>query len=348
MADPYVFPNASLLTSQEHDIIGSGSFGMVRRVYNQKLGTAAVKIFRITGTLDHQQGIVTEAKKEASLLTLINHENVVRCHGVVVWSNYFAIVMDYIEGGTLYDFLRLVPAPIIPFKLRIRMMHELARALVYLHHSGTDQRVVHGDLKTKNVFLTDDLHIRLGDFGAATLATKTSDRSTQVRRNPNSTHTIVYAAPEFLRAIYGTRNRAMDVYSFGMVLYEIITRQAPFFDMQPSVASTERAQIITDAIIRGERPSLNLVTTVTDDLRERTDETYVHVLSIVDKMKECWQENENNRPKMDDIEHFFADIIRNFRAPDVIREVSVVVNQMQFVQRQPRPEDLISIDQVNL
>lgn len=128
-----------------------------------------------------------------------------------MWSNYFAVVMDYIEGGTLHSFLSQQQIN-IPFKLRFRFMHQLSKALVYLHHSGNDQRVVHGDLKTKNIFLTEDLHLRLGDFGAATLATKTSDRSTQVARNHNSAHTIIYAAPEFLVAIYGTRCTAMDVY----------------------------------------------------------------------------------------------------------------------------------------
>jgi len=120
--------------------------------------------------------------------------------------------MDYIPGGTLHALISNTSVTVIPWNLRFRMLHEISSALVYLHNSGNDQRVVHGDLKTKSLFVTEDLHIRVGDFGAATLATKTSDRSTSMPNSDNLAHTILYAAPEFLTAIYSPRERAMDVY----------------------------------------------------------------------------------------------------------------------------------------
>ena len=117
-----------------------------------------------------------------------------------------------LPGGTLHALISNTSVTVIPWKLRFRILHEISCALVYLHNSGNDQRVVHGDLKTKNLFVTEDLHIRVGDFGAATLATKTSDRSTCMPNSDNLAHTILYAAPEFLTAIYSPRKRAMDVY----------------------------------------------------------------------------------------------------------------------------------------
>lgn len=157
--------------------------------------------------------IFIRACDEAEILLYINHENVVRCHGVVMWPNYFGVLMDYISGGSLLDLLHKDPRPVIPWKLKLRMIHELAKALAYLHNSGLDQRVVHGDLRPSNILVTSDLHIKVSDFGAAAIATMTSDRSAQhTVSEPNAPPALQYIAPELFTAMYQGRSTAMDVY----------------------------------------------------------------------------------------------------------------------------------------
>ena len=101
----------------------------------------------------------------------------------------------------------------LPYKLRFRMAHEVTKALVFLHNLETGDRVIHGDLKSSNILLNEDLRVRVADFGAAEIGTKTCDQTRQRRRSEDSlVHSVVFTAPEFLNDIYSRRKTAMDVF----------------------------------------------------------------------------------------------------------------------------------------
>ena len=149
--------------------------------------------------------------REAGYVARASHENVVRFQAVCTWSSYVAIIMEYEVFGSLHKLIINTGVTTFPFKLRFRMAYEISKALVFLHNSGLDDRMVHGDLKTSNILLNEDLRIRVADFGAAHIGTKTCDQATQ-RPAETLVHSVVFTAPEFLKNIYTRRTTAMDIF----------------------------------------------------------------------------------------------------------------------------------------
>ena len=160
-------------------------------------------------------------------MAFASHENVVRFQAVSHWSSYVAIIMQYEVRGSLHQLLRNRAVEVLPFKLRFRFAYEIVKALVFLHNFGVDERMVHGDLKSSNVLLTEDLRARVADFGAAHIGTKTCDQTRHPRPADTLVHSVVFTAPEFLQNIYTRRTTAMDVFrylclSFGLVFLLVI------------------------------------------------------------------------------------------------------------------------------
>ena len=157
-------------------------------------------------------------QKEFNSLLLESHENIVRFQGVSCWSKWFAIIVDYAPFGSLHSLLQNDAVQTIPFKLRYRMAYEVTKAVAYLHNCGIDDRMVHGDLKPKNIVLNEDLHIRVVDFGASQIATKSNARATNdYDRFSEDFHeyTIKFAAPEKLDDPYLEGTTAMDIFRCG-------------------------------------------------------------------------------------------------------------------------------------
>ena len=152
-------------------------------------------------------------------MAFASHENVVRFQAVSHWSSYVAIIMQYEVRGSLHQLLKNRSVTSFPYKLRYRMAYEIAKALVFLHNFGVDERMVHGDLKSSNVLLTEDLRARVADFGAAHIGTKTCDQTRHQRPPDTLVHSVVFTAPEFLQNIYTRRTTAMDVFRYASIVF---------------------------------------------------------------------------------------------------------------------------------
>ena len=148
---------------------------------------------------------------EAEILQNINHQQIVQCQGVTVWSNAFGIIMEFMVGGNLDELLMNESVKFIPWGLRLRIIEELCEALSFLHYFTQVKTIVHGDLKPHNILLTSDLHAKLADFGAAQIALSTGSSST-LNDSLSRQHTVLYTAPEFLQDIHCARTPAMDIY----------------------------------------------------------------------------------------------------------------------------------------
>ena len=151
-------------------------------------------------------------KEEADILAFACHENVVRFQAIAHWSSYVAILMQYEVRGSLHHLLDDANVSELPFKLRYRMAYEISRALVFLHNFGIDDRMVHGDLKSSNILLNEDLHIRVADFGAANIGTITCGGPTCDRPTNTTVHTVAFSAPELLKEIFRRRSPLTDVF----------------------------------------------------------------------------------------------------------------------------------------
>jgi serine/threonine protein kinase len=194
--------------------IGSGSFGTV---YKGKWhGPVAIKKLKVTDPTEAQ---LQAFKNEVSVLRKTRHANIILFMG---WTSLpqITIVTQWCEGSTLYRHVHVEE-----IKLEMHQMIDVARQTAqgvdYLHAKN----IIHRDLKSNNIFLHDDLTVKIGDFGLATV--KTRWRGEEKVRQP--TGSILWMAPEVIRmAEPDPYTPYCDVYSFGVVIYELITGQLPY------------------------------------------------------------------------------------------------------------------------
>ena len=129
-------------------------------------------------------------------------------------------VMEYVPCGSLRAYLHKSDTGSISFETVVSMALDVAQGLEYLHSRG----VVHRDLKSENLVLTSDLHVKLTDFGVGCLETECDFRI-------DDTGTYRWMAPEMIN--HKHYSKKVDVYSFGVVLWELVTGQLPFEEMTP-------------------------------------------------------------------------------------------------------------------
>ncbi|MGD8978488.1 MAG: UvrD-helicase domain-containing protein [candidate division WOR-3 bacterium] len=155
-------------------------------------------------------------KDEARLLAALNHPNIVRFFNIDFIDNKFVLVMEYIKGETLRD---IISEGGIPIEQSMQILNQMASALVYAHAN----RVLHRDLKPENVLITQENNapaVRITDFGLARFI-----RSGSI--SASSAGTPIYMAPETWA---GKANEKSDLWSLGIIFYELLTGIPPFLD----------------------------------------------------------------------------------------------------------------------
>lgn len=198
--------------------IGKGSMGVVYLAQDPLIGrSVALKTFRIADIQDQE---LVESRerfiREAQSAGILSHPNIVTIHDVVDGSAEGAtfIAMEYIQGTDLKELLRHDE----PFDLATvaDYIWQVADALEYAH----SKNVVHRDIKPANILITGDGRVKLTDFGIARLNTSSLTHAGQLLGTPN------YMAPE--QILGKDVDRRADIFSLGVVLYEMLTRQKPF------------------------------------------------------------------------------------------------------------------------
>ncbi|CAK5066769.1 unnamed protein product [Meloidogyne enterolobii] len=203
--------------------IGNGSFGTVYKA--DYFGTVAVKKLNITNPGPE---LSLAFKNEVTVLRKARHGNVLNFLGVIKEPE-LAIVTQWCSGSSLYRHLHVLE-PKVDFELQtiLDICKQISQGMNYLHSRG----VIHRDLKTNNIFLAEGTSVKIGDFGLATVKTRTNALPNGAP-NPNPTGSILWMAPEVIRMQcenpYSTQS---DVYAFGICLYELLTSKLPYDDIK--------------------------------------------------------------------------------------------------------------------
>lgn len=210
--------------------LGSGAMGTVYRGRDKEGRAFAVKVLRPDFAQD--SALVHRFVQERSVLTGVEHPNIVRMHDMVVEGETLAIVMDLVEGHDLRDLLRSQGT--LPPGRAAGLVGGIAAGLAAVHAAG----LVHRDVKPENVMLDEhgqEIVPRVTDFGIARLAdASASARSTLALGTPN------YVAPEIAEGRPATG--AADVYSLGIVLYELCAGVTPFEGDSPLAVIRRHAE----------------------------------------------------------------------------------------------------------
>ncbi|XP_046444056.1 raf homolog serine/threonine-protein kinase Raf-like isoform X4 [Daphnia pulex] len=194
--------------------IGSGSFGTVYRGHWH--GPVAVKTLNVKDPTPAQ---LQAFKNEVAVLRKTRHVNILLFMGCVS-KPQLAIVTQWCEGSSLYKHLHVLETKFELLTL-IETARQTAQGMDYLHAKN----IIHRDLKSNNIFLHDDLTVKIGDFGLATVKTRWSG-SHQFQQPSGS---ILWMAPEVIRMKdENPYSFQSDVYAFGVVLYELFSGQLPY------------------------------------------------------------------------------------------------------------------------
>uniref|UniRef100_A0A0A9DLL1 Protein kinase domain-containing protein n=1 Tax=Arundo donax TaxID=35708 RepID=A0A0A9DLL1_ARUDO len=198
-------------------LIGKGGTSQVYRARLLDGTFSAVKILKPSVDAVHE--FITEVE----IVTSVQHENIVALRGFSFDNYSLVLVYDYMPQGSLDKALhgKNDDKNFLSWETRNKIAIDIARALGFLHLGGVTQSVIHGDVKSSNILLSDDFGARLCDFGLA----KQVSASTPHLTCTDITGTFGYLAPEYFS--YGKVNEKIDVYAFGVVLLEIISGRRP-------------------------------------------------------------------------------------------------------------------------
>ena len=210
------------------ELIGSGGMGHVYKAKDNKLDrTVAVKILK-EEYLDDEE-CVERFHNEAQAAAKLSHTNIVAVFDVGVDRDMHFIVMELIEGVILSDYVKKMEK--LKFEEAFSISIQIARALVHAHKNG----IVHRDIKPHNVLLSKDGVAKVADFGIAKAATART--FTLSGKTVGSVH---YFSPEQARG--GYVDARADLYSLGVVIYEMLTGRPPFDGETPVVVAVKHLQ----------------------------------------------------------------------------------------------------------
>ncbi|HEX5745480.1 MAG TPA: serine/threonine-protein kinase [Archangium sp.] len=195
-------------------VLGRGGMGEVWLARQQSLRRmVAVKI--LPPRLAKDPEFVTRFDKEATALAALNHPNIVQIIDRGVAGEHYYFVMEYVEGRSLRDVMRELSPP-----EALRVALQVARAIECAH----DKDIIHRDLKPENILLDGRGHVKVADFGLAGI--RRPDSRLQLTATAVAMGTLNYMAPEQRRDAKNVDGRA-DLFSFGVVLYEMLTGEVP-------------------------------------------------------------------------------------------------------------------------
>ncbi|XP_078151036.1 wall-associated receptor kinase 3-like [Carex rostrata] len=262
------------------NIIGHGGHGTVYRG-TLRDETVAIKKCKIV-----DESKKKEFGKEMLILSQINHKNIVKILGCCLEVEVPILVYEIIPNGTLYHYIHYRrQGSQISLETRLRIAHESAEALAYLHTSASPP-IFHGDVKSANILLDQNYTAKVSDFGASILVpTDEAQFVTFVQG------TCGYLDPEYMQSCQLTDKS--DVYSFGIVLLELLTSK-PVIDFDAPKEERGLSSRFLSAMKENKMQEL-----LDDEIKHEDDIELIMV--VAELAKECLSMKGEERPKMKEV-----------------------------------------------
>ena len=197
-----------------HELIGQGGMAYVYRAYDRiENRWVAIKILR--EELSDNSDFLRRFRNESKAIAVLSHPNIVKVYDVSFGDRIQYIVMEYVDGITLKQYIEQQGE--IKWREALYFTVQILQALHHAHERG----IIHRDIKPQNIMLLEDGSIKVMDFGIARFTQ--AETQTMTDKAIGSVH---YIAPEQARG--GHINDKADIYSVGVMLYEMLTGQLPF------------------------------------------------------------------------------------------------------------------------
>lgn len=238
--------------------IGSGGFGVV---FRGKFRGQLVAIKKIHANALSNAASIAEFQSEVAVLCTLAHPNILKFMGACVKPPNLMIVTEFMARGTLFDILHQSSMK-VTWAMRRRMALDSCRGMRYLH----DSKLLHRDLKSSNIMVDENFKCAIGDFGLTRIS-----HGAVAAQMTGQCGTFQYMAPEILSS--KPYSEKADVFSFGILLWELVARKLPFFGMQPMQVGIAVSQ-------QGLRPTMPPKCPA----------------PLEKLMRACWDQNPNKRP----------------------------------------------------
>ncbi|ONK72712.1 uncharacterized protein A4U43_C04F22350 [Asparagus officinalis] len=207
-------------------IIGEGGFSTVHLVPFKSYSFVAVKVLNVHRAF-HQ---------ELDIVLRLNHPSIVKLIAYSDEKDQNILVFEYIPNGTLHDRILNCVIP-LPWSKRITILYNVALALDYLHE-GCGLQIIHGDIKSSNILLDENLEPKICDFGSA----KMGFSAAITRSEKQMMGSLGYVDPHYLRT--GSMSKKSEVYSFGVLIMELITGMEAFDPEKERLLTTVMAPVM--------------------------------------------------------------------------------------------------------
>ncbi|XP_035491761.1 mitogen-activated protein kinase kinase kinase mlk-1-like isoform X1 [Scophthalmus maximus] len=268
-------PGSSFVRIKHEDLLfyencGGGSFGSVYRALwiSQDKEVAVKKLLKID--------------KEAEILSVLSHKNIIQFYGAVLESPNYGIVTEYASAGSLYEYLSSEQSEEMDMEQIMTWAIQIAKGMHYLH-AEAPVKVIHRDLKSRNVVMTADKVLKICDFGASKFLSHTTHMTV--------VGTFPWMAPEVIQSL--PVSETCDTYSYGVVLWEMLTREVPF-------KGFEGLQVAWLVVEKQER--LTIPTSCP--------------ASFAELMRKCWQAEPKERPQFKQVLVTLETMANDSRLPD--------------------------------
>ncbi|EOA36631.1 hypothetical protein CARUB_v10011871mg [Capsella rubella] len=290
----------------ENNILGRGGFGIVYKGELHDGTKIAVK--RMESSIISGKGL-DEFKSEIAVLTRVRHRNLVVLHGYCLEGNERLLVYQYMPQGTLSRHIfhwqeeGLKP---LEWARRLIIALDVARGVEYLH-TLAHQSFIHRDLKPSNILLGDDMHAKVADFGLVRLAPEGAQSiETKIAG------TFGYLAPEY--AVTGRVTTKVDVYSFGVILMELLTGRKALDDKR----SEEEVHLAT--WFRRMLINKDSFSKAIDETIEVNEETLGSINKVAELANQCSAREPQQRPDMSHVVNVLVSLVLQWKPAERSRD----------------------------
>ncbi|WP_176594935.1 Stk1 family PASTA domain-containing Ser/Thr kinase [Paenibacillus koleovorans] len=267
------------------DRIGGGGMALVYKGHDILLNRkVAVKVLRQQYV--HDEEFIRRFRREAQAAASLSHPNVVSIYDVGQEEEVHYIVMEYVEGKTLNEVIK-ERAP-MQVEDAIRIASQICDALDHAHHN----QIIHRDIKPHNILMGKNGRVKVTDFGIARAAD-----SSQITQTGSVVGSVHYFSPEHAK---GTSTGAKsDIYSLGIVLYQMLTARLPFSGESPiSVALKHLQENVEEP--RKVNPLIpqSVENMILKSMRKNQDERYQSAREMLKDLETCLLPERRNEPKI--------------------------------------------------
>ncbi|KAF3441527.1 hypothetical protein FNV43_RR15441 [Rhamnella rubrinervis] len=278
--------------------IGQGGFGTV---YKGRLADGSfVAVKRAKKSL-YDKHLGVEFQSEIQTLAQVEHLNLVKFYGYLEHGDERIVIVEYVPNGTLREHLDCLHGNVLDLATRLDIAIDVAHAVTYLH-MYTDRPIIHRDIKSSNILITENFRAKVADFGFARLAADSDSGATHVSTQVKGT--AGYLDPEYLRTYQLTEKS--DVYSFGVLLVELVTGRRPIEakrELKERITAKWAMKMFTDG---------HAVSTM-DPKLEQTEVNNLAIEKLYELALQCLAPRRQSRPSMKKSAEILWSIRKDYR-----------------------------------